>query len=85
MRFLYIVFSVLFIWSFIERQKTEPIKTKEALGKKLFFEKKLSRDNSISCGSCHRPEFAFADTVPFSRGVANRLGKRNTPTSMNMA
>ena len=85
MRFLYIVFSVLFIWSFIERQKTEPIKTKEALGKKLFFEKKLSRDNSISCGSCHRPEFAFADTVPFSRGVANGLGKRNTPTSMNMA
>jgi cytochrome c peroxidase len=85
MRFLYIVFSVLFIWSFIERQKTEPIKTKEALGKKLFFEKKLSKDNSISCGSCHRPEFAFADTVAFSKGVYNRIGKRNTPSSMNMA
>jgi cytochrome c peroxidase len=85
MRILYIVFSIFFIWSFIERKENDPIKTKEDLGKKLFFEKKLSKDNSISCGSCHRPEFAFADTVAFSKGVYNRIGKRNTPSSMNMA
>jgi cytochrome c peroxidase len=85
MRILYLVFSVLLVWSFIERKENDPIKTKEDLGKKLFFEKKLSKDNSISCGSCHRPEFAFADTVAFSKGVYNRIGKRNTPSSMNMA
>lgn len=59
--------------------------TKEELGKLLFFEKKLSRDNSISCASCHIPEYAFSDTVAFSSGVGGRKGKRNTPSAMNMA
>ncbi|WP_165836461.1 cytochrome-c peroxidase [Taibaiella soli] len=55
------------------------------LGKMLFFDPILSRDSSISCGSCHRPEFAFADTVPFSKGVHGHLGKRNAPSVMNMS
>lgn len=59
--------------------------TKEELGKLLFFEKKLSRDNSISCASCHIPEYAFSDTLDFSIGVGGRKGKRNTPSAMNMA
>lgn len=59
--------------------------TKEELGKLLFFEKKLSRDNSISCASCHIPEYAFSDTIAFSIGVGGRKGKRNTPSAMNMA
>jgi cytochrome c peroxidase len=58
---------------------------KEELGKRLFFEKKLSRDNSISCASCHIPEYAFSDTLDFSIGVGGRKGKRNTPSAMNMA
>ncbi len=59
--------------------------TLTGLGEKLFFEKALSLDQSISCASCHIPEYAFADTVAFSRGVGGRLGKRNTPSVMNMA
>jgi cytochrome c peroxidase len=59
--------------------------TIEELGKLLFFEKKLSRDNSISCASCHIPEYAFSDTLDFSIGVGGRKGKRNTPSAMNMA
>lgn len=59
--------------------------TKVRLGERLFFEKKLSQNNKISCASCHRPDFAFADTVAFSRGVYGRLGRRNTPSAMNMA
>lgn len=59
--------------------------TKEELGKLLFFEKKLSRDNSISCASCHIPDYAFSDTIAFSIGVGGRKGKRNTPSAMNMA
>ena len=53
--------------------------TEEGLGKRLFFDPLLSRDHSISCASCHRPEFAFADTSRFSLGVDGQLGTRNTP------
>jgi cytochrome c peroxidase len=53
------------------------------LGEMLFFEKALSRDSSISCASCHKPELAFADNTPVSLGVLGRSGSRNTPSAMN--
>src|SRR5690606_12134786 len=56
-----------------------------ALGERLFFEPLLSSDRSVSCASCHKPEYAFADNVPLSRGVAGRLGRRNTPAVLNTA
>jgi cytochrome c peroxidase len=59
--------------------------TKAKLGEMLFFDPILSEDSTISCASCHRPEFAFADTVSFSKGVHARLGARNAPSVMNMA
>ncbi len=59
--------------------------TEEALGEKLFFDKSLSKDGTVSCADCHRPEFAFADTSAFSIGVGGALGQRNTPSVMNMA
>ncbi len=62
----------------------DTIKTKAALGKKLFGEKILSKDSSISCASCHIPEFGFSDTVAFSKGVYGKLTKRNTPSVLNM-
>lgn len=55
------------------------------LGKKLFFDPVLSRDSSISCGTCHKPEFAFADDKPTTPGVENRPGKRNAPSLLNVA
>ncbi len=57
----------------------------EDLGEKLFFEPMLSLDQSVHCASCHIPEHAFADTVPFSLGVDGKLGKRNTPSAMNLS
>jgi len=59
--------------------------TAEKLGEMLFFDPILSENQTISCASCHKPEFAFADTVAFSTGVHGRLGKRNTPSAMNMS
>lgn len=57
-----------------------------ALGKKLFYEKRLSRDNSISCGSCHRPEVAFNDQgKALSEGVDGTLGVRNAMPLFNLA
>lgn len=60
------------------------ISTPEQLGEMLFSDPILSETRTISCASCHKPEFAFADTVAFSRGVHNRSGKRNTPSAMNV-
>jgi cytochrome c peroxidase len=53
------------------------------LGRKLFFDPILSSDRTISCASCHKPEHAFADNVPLSKGVGGALGRRNTPSVMN--
>jgi cytochrome c peroxidase len=60
-------------------------KNTEELGELLFFDPILSRDSSISCASCHKPEFSFADNVALSPGVEGKLGNRNTPSAMNMA
>ena len=55
------------------------------LGKKLFYDPIMSSDYSVSCASCHRPEYAFSDIVPVSEGVAHRLGTRNAPSLANVA
>ena len=64
----------------IEKEKKTAVK----LGKLLFNEKILSLDSSVSCASCHKPEFAFADTTAFSMGINNTPTLRNTPTVLNM-
>lgn len=58
---------------------------KIALGKKLFYEKALSVDSSISCGSCHKQALAFSDNIAISAGVEDRLGFRNAPSLANVA
>lgn len=56
------------------------------LGKKLFFDERLSANNTISCGSCHIPSGAFSHPEhPVSHGIHNLLGKRNAPSIMNLA
>ena len=55
------------------------------LGKKLFFDNILSRDSSISCASCHKPDHAFTDGLKKAVGIKNRSVTRNTPTLTNIA
>ena len=59
--------------------------SKEELGKLLFFDSILSQNNTVSCASCHKPEYAFADNVPLSFGVDSLKGIRNTPSAMNLS
>ncbi|MCZ4410455.1 c-type cytochrome [Cryomorphaceae bacterium 1068] len=54
------------------------------LGKKLFFDPILSRDSSISCGSCHLPGKAFSDEFSVSLGVDDAPGTRNSPSLANV-
>ncbi len=56
---------------------------KIALGKRLFFDTLLSIDSTLSCASCHLPEFAFSDTLAVSLGVNGAKGKRNAPSLLN--
>jgi len=54
---------------------------KVELGHQLFYDKRLSGDNSVACASCHKPEFAFSDGgKAVSTGVKGRRGTRNAPT-----
>ena len=56
------------------------------LGRKLFYDGRLSRDGSISCGSCHQQGSGFAQfDHPVSHGVDDKLGVRNSPVIQNMA
>lgn len=54
------------------------------LGKKLFYENRLSVSNSVNCGSCHHAEKAFSDSIPLSFGDNNILGKSNAPSLTNI-
>ena len=56
-----------------------------ALGDRLFHDVRLSRDNSISCATCHIRGQAYGDRNPRAVGVAGRIGLRNTPPIQNMA
>lgn len=59
---------------------------KIALGKKLFYETLLSKDNTVSCSSCHLQYNAFTHSDhALSHGIAGRIGTRNSPALMNLA
>ena len=56
-----------------------------ALGSKLFFDRRLSGDNSQSCASCHHPREGFSEPRRFSRGVDGSAGTRNAMPLLNLA
>lgn len=60
-------------------------KARWELGKKLFYDPILSIDSTLSCASCHKQEYAFADNKATTPGVFDRPGKRNAPTLTNVA
>src|SRR5688500_14049567 len=62
-----------------------PTPERVRLGRWLFYDKRLSGDNSVSCGSCHRPEHAFSEPTPVSAGIRGQRGGRKAPTFVNQA
>jgi cytochrome c peroxidase len=54
------------------------------LGRRLFFDTRLSPDNTVSCAHCHQPEKAFSDGNPTSEGFHGRRSTRNAPSLMNV-
>jgi len=54
------------------------------LGRHLFWEKKLSGDNTMSCADCHSPQYAFSEPYPFSVGINGDTSKRNAMVLQNL-
>jgi len=63
----------------------EPTPARVALGRKLYFDTRLSRDGSVACATCHDVSRGFADHRPVSEGIDGHLGERSAPTVMNAA
>jgi cytochrome c peroxidase len=55
------------------------------LGKQLYFDARLSRDNTISCASCHDPKKGWSNGEAFATGVRGQVGGRSAPTIINSA
>jgi cytochrome c peroxidase len=56
-----------------------------ALGRKLYFDARLSKDGTVSCATCHDVSRGFTDHRNVSEGVGDHLGRRSAPTTLNAA
>jgi cytochrome c peroxidase len=56
-----------------------------ALGRKLYFDKRLSADGTVSCATCHDVTRGFTDQRTTSEGIKDQMGRRNAPTTLNVA
>lgn len=63
----------------------EPTAERVALGRKLYFDPRLSADGKVSCATCHDVTRGFTDHRPVSEGIDGKLGRRNAPTTLNAA
>ncbi len=61
-----------------------PSQEKIDLGRKLFYDVRLSKNNTISCASCHHQSLAFSDSLAFSFGDNKAIGSRNAPSLANV-
>ncbi len=55
------------------------------LGKRLYFDKRLSRNSAVSCATCHSPRKGWTDQSPVSTGIHGLKGTRSAPTVLNAA
>jgi cytochrome c peroxidase len=62
-----------------------PTPERVRLGRWLFYDRRLSADGTVSCGTCHRPEHAFSEPTPVSTGIRGQKGARKAPTFINQA
>ena len=58
-------------------------RAKIELGRQLYFDTRLSNDNTVSCASCHHPDFGYALNTRFGVGVREQEGNRNSPVAYN--
>ena len=63
----------------------QPDPARARLGRWLFYDTRLSSDRTLSCATCHRPEFAFSEPLPVPIGIGGQRGRRKTQSIVNLA
>lgn len=70
-------------WDYYVPRNNPLTPAKVELGRKLFFDARLSADGQVSCATCHDPKLAFADGKAVAEGIFGRRGARNSPSLLN--
>ncbi|NLE36695.1 MAG: cytochrome-c peroxidase [Pirellulaceae bacterium] len=73
------------VWQALIPKDNQPTPERLALGKKLYFDKRLSHDGTASCATCHDITRGLTDQLPTSEGIRKQFGKRNAQTTFNVA
>jgi len=71
------------IWETVVPKDNRMTPQRVELGRKLYFEKRLSKDGTVACATCHDVSRGFTDQPKTSEGIGGALGQRNAPTTMN--
>ena len=71
------------LWEILVPPENPVTPEKVALGRKLYFDKRLSKDGTVSCATCHDPAKGFADGKKVAEGIGGKKGARNSPTVLN--
>jgi hypothetical protein len=72
-------------WRFLVPTGNDMTDARVALGRKLYFDAKLSRDGTVACATCHDTSRGFTDRRNTSEGIQDQIGQRNAPTTLNAA
>jgi cytochrome c peroxidase len=70
-------------WELLIPAENPMTAAKVELGRTLYFDPRLSADNTVSCATCHDPAFGFADQEKVAVGIKKQKGARNSPTVLN--
>ncbi|NQT87165.1 cytochrome-c peroxidase, partial [bacterium] len=73
------------VWAAFVPKDNATTAKRVALGRKLYFDKRLSKDGTVSCATCHDVTRGFTDQRKTSEGIGGKLGQRNAPTTLNVA
>jgi cytochrome c peroxidase len=73
------------VWQLLIPADNQPGLERVALGRALYFDRRLSADGSVACATCHDVAGAMTDRRPMAEGIGGKVGRRNTPTTMNAA
>jgi len=71
------------VWAASIPADNAPTAKRIELGKKLYFETRLSKDGTVACATCHDVTRGFTDRRPASEGIGGKVGRRNAPTTLN--
>lgn len=70
-------------WQSLAPQDNPGNEAQVALGRKLYFDTRLSKDGSVACATCHDVSRGFSDHRNTSEGIGDQIGRRNAPPTMN--